>query len=109
MGIILKQKSRQLCIEEFREKTNQTRKNTKLLPSDCKPRDQNNDISSQNASKREQKKQILYKETNLTIAKKKNTKTKGLFYFNKNQFLKKITLLSPINVMRRMYEKNLYS
>jgi len=71
------------------------KKYTKLLPSECNPRDQN-DISSQNASKREQKKQILYKEINLTIAKK-ITKTKGLFYFNKNQFLKKITLLSPMS------------
>jgi len=31
------------------------KKYTKLLPSECNPRDQN-DISSQNASKREQKK-----------------------------------------------------
>jgi len=63
-------KSRQLCIEEFREKTNKLRvqrenkqtnkKNTKLPPSDCKPRDQN-DISSQNASKREQKNRFCIK------------------------------------------------
>merc|ERR1712083_967585 len=72
------------------------RKNTKLLPSKCKPRDQINKCS-QNASKREQiekKNRFCIKETNLiTIAKKKNTKTKGLFYFNKNyQFLKKIVI-----------------
>merc|ERR1712156_504105 len=45
-------------IEEFREKKKvikHEKKYTKLLPSECNPRDQN-DISSQNASKREQKK-----------------------------------------------------
>merc|ERR1712156_1177089 len=52
-------------IEEFRDKNLRVQRETKviihekkytnLLPSECNPRDQN-DISSQNASKREQKK-----------------------------------------------------
>merc|ERR1712083_401386 len=43
---------------------------------------------------KQKKNRFCIKETNLiTIAKKKNTKTKGLFYFNKNyQFLKKIVI-----------------
>jgi len=62
----LKQKSRQLFVLKNLEKKKSKsaerkkvikheKKYTKLLPSECNPRDQN-DISSQNASKREQKK-----------------------------------------------------
>jgi len=61
----LKQKSRQLFVLKNLEKKSKSaerkkvikheKKYTKLLPSECNPRDQN-DISSQNASKREQKK-----------------------------------------------------
>jgi len=76
-----KKQTNKLRVQREKKTNKQTnKKNTKLLPSDCKPRDQN-DISSQNASKREQKKQILYKETNLTIAKKKKN------YENQRTFL----------------------
>lgn len=62
----MKQKSRQLFVLKNLEKKNlrvqrekkvikHEKKYTKLLPSECNPRNQN-DISSQNASKREQKK-----------------------------------------------------
>jgi len=74
-----KKQTNKLRVQREKKTNKQTnKKNTKLLPSDCKPRDQN-DISSQNASKREQKKQILYKETNLTIAKKKNYENQRTF------------------------------
>jgi len=58
---------------------------------------------------KQKKNRFCIKETNLiTIAKKKNTKTKGLFYFNKNyQFLKKIVIALCHAVKK--YEKDLYS
>ena len=63
---------------------------------------------------KQKKNRFCIKETNLiTIAKKKNTKTKGLFYFNKNyQFLKKIViaLVAPLcHTRKKKYEKDLYS
>merc|ERR1712083_624649 len=42
-------------------------------------------------------------------SQKKNTKTKGLFYFNKNQFLKKITLLYPMSCKECMKRTFIHS
>merc|ERR1712079_44129 len=58
-------------IEEFREKNliKHEKKYTKLLPSECNPRDQN-DISSQNASKREQKKPRFCKKRLICLSQR---------------------------------------
>lgn len=65
-------------------------------------------MSSQMLQRENKKKQILYKETNLTIAKQKHTrkKTKGLFYFNKNQILIKNYVVAQCHAN---VEKDLYS
>jgi len=55
--------------KECRERTNKTRKIQNCFHLNVNKRDQN-DISSQMLQRENKKKQILYKETNLTIAKK---------------------------------------